>query len=285
MSGAQYNGVPSRIAIPASVNISSSSGPIITTVAAHGLTTGDQVDVIGHETNFLVNGTNTATVLGANTFSVPVVTSATGGPTGAVYPLTLGATFPLTANGDLADAAEFNVPYEAVGDRTAFLGTQIGGLKLVSYGEIANDVVPVAGTSWNQLNTSSTSWGPMPNILGSVFGVQQADVLQLFLSTTGYCNGPSGQYTVVSFGTVNYVPGGAGTPAKVPGSGVSVMCRTDIPFCYSTVTLASQIRMTTTGQCDIYLGVGASTAAAMQTNVIGDYFFQWFLWRTTALNQ
>lgn len=70
--------------ISAPVAITSSTGvnpSVVTTTAAHGLATGDTVEIVGHATNTAINGQWVATVLTTTTFSVPVlgIGAGTGG--------------------------------------------------------------------------------------------------------------------------------------------------------------------------------------------------------------
>jgi len=124
----QYNGIPDNLnsAVPAAtLNIASSTNTtpiVITTSTAHGLHSGDEVLVYGHQTNTNANGRWDVTALTSTTFSLNGSTpTAIGGATGLVQPLTLGPTYPIPADGDDFNANAFNGAYESLGDRTAFL--------------------------------------------------------------------------------------------------------------------------------------------------------------------
>jgi len=84
---------------PTATAITSSSvanPTVITTAAAHGLTTGDSVSIAGHTGSTPdINGTHTATVLSATTFSIPV--NVTVGGTGGTV------TGPLSGSGTGVD--------------------------------------------------------------------------------------------------------------------------------------------------------------------------------------
>lgn len=70
---------------PIAISSSTAANPaVVTTAAAHGLTTGDCVVIAGHATNTALNGGWTATVLTSTTFSIPVLGTAAGGATGTV---------------------------------------------------------------------------------------------------------------------------------------------------------------------------------------------------------
>lgn len=70
---------------PVAISGSTDANPVVvTTAAAHGLSTGDTVVVAEHLTNTAANGTWVATVLSSTTFSVPADGNGTGGATGTV---------------------------------------------------------------------------------------------------------------------------------------------------------------------------------------------------------
>lgn len=73
------NGVSTPIAISSSTAANPS---VITTAAAHGFSTGDQVTIAGHTTNTAVNGCWTVTSVTSTTFSVPVLGIGAGGASG-----------------------------------------------------------------------------------------------------------------------------------------------------------------------------------------------------------
>ncbi len=130
----QENGDSNNVTFPSPVNIQSSTNTnpiVIQTSSAHGLTTGDEVDVADHVTNTTANGVWRATVVDSTHFSVPVAGIATGGATGTVQSLALGSTFQIPSDGDDDKAASFNVAYEALADRTAKLAVMTGGYKTV----------------------------------------------------------------------------------------------------------------------------------------------------------
>lgn len=87
-----------RAITSASINSSTNATPIsITTVSAHGFSTGDTVCITGHSTNTNANGTWKITVTGSTTFTLNTsVGTATGGLTGTIYNIT-GKTVELTS--------------------------------------------------------------------------------------------------------------------------------------------------------------------------------------------
>jgi hypothetical protein len=72
-------------ASPVAITYSTAALPsVITTAAAHGLASGQIVEIAGHLVNTAVNGTWAVTVISTTTFSVPVAGSGIGGVSGTV---------------------------------------------------------------------------------------------------------------------------------------------------------------------------------------------------------
>lgn len=86
---------------------------VITTSAAHGLTSGNTITITGSDSTPTLNGTHVATVLSSTTLSVPVNVTVVGtagtiqGPPGAAVADTATATFDPP---DTAQDASFNFP-------------------------------------------------------------------------------------------------------------------------------------------------------------------------------
>jgi hypothetical protein len=128
----EYRGLPRNItAPPAAVNIASSTNAtpiVVTTSTPHGLSTGDAFMVSGHLVNTNANGIWIAgSSIGASTVQLyridgnPSVGNGIGAATGTVRSYELGG-FDIPEDAvDLRDASSVNVPFEANGDRTAFL--------------------------------------------------------------------------------------------------------------------------------------------------------------------
>ena len=99
-------------AVQAPVAIASSTAvnpSVITTAAAHGLTTGDVVEIAGHAVNTAANGTWPVTVIIATTFSVPVLGTGTGTATGTVVKQPPDADIQTAVNADFSDIAGVGV--------------------------------------------------------------------------------------------------------------------------------------------------------------------------------
>jgi hypothetical protein len=70
---------------PVSISSSTNANPsVITTAAAHGYSTGDVVEILGHAVNTNANGTWTITVLTTTTFSIPQPANGVGTTSGTV---------------------------------------------------------------------------------------------------------------------------------------------------------------------------------------------------------
>lgn len=89
------------IAMGSTINISSSTNAfpvVVTTAAAHGLSTGNAVRIQDHLTNTAINGWWEITVLTTTTFSVPVVGVGVGAASGRVARLPLDSDVQFTVN-------------------------------------------------------------------------------------------------------------------------------------------------------------------------------------------
>jgi hypothetical protein len=72
-------------AVPVLIASSTAAMPsVVTTAAAHGLTTGQTAEIANHLLNTSANGTWTVTEISSTTFSIPVPGNAVGGATGTV---------------------------------------------------------------------------------------------------------------------------------------------------------------------------------------------------------
>jgi len=169
---ANYNGIPSNIVIAPSLTVSGTSlGGTVTvaTSTAHGLSSGDAVDITGVQGNA---GTNVnavwtnVTVTGGATFTIPTASSGTYSGGGTVQPLTLGGTAAIPSPGDAGTAVSVDTMFKRLSDQTAFLGGATGVAKLAgrivwhasdpnfTQSWAARSVTAVANT-WYALNSSS----------------------------------------------------------------------------------------------------------------------------------
>jgi hypothetical protein len=160
-----YRGIPDNetwepASAPTIASSTDASPIVITTAAAHGLTDGDAVWIIGHAANVTANGVRIARVRTPTTFALLTPSTRTniagagagaGGATGTVVPLRWSAaeTVPDDA-ASLTTCAPINAPIEGALDRLAALA-----MNLVAGGEVGG--VVLARTS--PTNTLFTSWG------------------------------------------------------------------------------------------------------------------------------
>jgi hypothetical protein len=229
-----YSGIPGNTSgsLPAAKAIASSTAAnptVITTSAAHGLTTGQVVDVYGHELNLGANGQNVATVTGANTYSIPVnTTGATPGVnTGHVIGLYPGASTNIPADGDVRNAASVNVPFENVMDRSSWLALGLGASKVSVY-NFAN-YSDDTQADWDTFTFAANStWTPSDSntTIGTVNAypfINQGDLVfvEFDLSLSWTTAGSAGSVSAMQLGLYATMAGpGVAFPAlvQVPGS-------------------------------------------------------------------
>jgi len=127
-----YTGNPANITTPLVVSTftgvtgAAVTPIVITTPTNHLYATGDSVTVSGVTGNTAANGTFSIIVLSPTTFSLTGTTgngAYAGGGTSSDNSLT--PQFTLPSDGDAFNASAFNVPYQAIADRTQFLATRI----------------------------------------------------------------------------------------------------------------------------------------------------------------
>jgi hypothetical protein len=84
---------------PTLIASSTNANPIaVTTASAHGLTTGDVVEVAGHLVNTNANGVWTVTVTSTTALTLPNVGNGVGGATGSVMKMETDANVAFTVN-------------------------------------------------------------------------------------------------------------------------------------------------------------------------------------------
>lgn len=98
--------VSNAVGAPVAISSSTAANPsVITTAAAHGYSTGDQVTIAGHATNTAINGCWTITVASSTTFSVPALGTAAGGATGTAVKQPIDSDIQFTVNSVWDDIA------------------------------------------------------------------------------------------------------------------------------------------------------------------------------------
>lgn len=138
--GTTYNGKPGNESRLGALTVTGATNatPIeITTSAAHGLYTGDRVQIVGVRGNTAANGTWTITKTAASTFtlagSVGNGAWAAGGTQTATY-LGLMPRVTLPDDGvDLRSAAALNIPNEDAKDAQAYLAERVGSWRVVDW--------------------------------------------------------------------------------------------------------------------------------------------------------
>ena len=124
-----YTGNPANVTTPLAATVTGATNVapiVITTVANHLYATNDLVTVSGVTGNTAANGAWTIIVLSPTTFSLTGTTgngAYAGGGTCSDNSLT--PQFTLPSDGDAFNAAAFNVPYQAIADRTQFLALRV----------------------------------------------------------------------------------------------------------------------------------------------------------------
>jgi hypothetical protein len=305
-----YNGKNANVIVPAAVQIVSSTFDtpiVITTYTAHGLASGDTVNVYGHAGNFAANGEWAANVLSTTTFALyypsgtPSVGTGVGTTSGFVQSLALGATYPIPSDGDLDNAASVNGALEALGDRTAMLSAQIGKWReldtVAAYVSDATGIAKWAGHSafaaagayeWCQ----DSPLGTTP-ILELTNAFLVGDVAEVQLTSTADWGTTSSATFGVSL-ALGYVFYASGTPsgptARIPGSAcyVSPSQLTGVTTGASGVSLRGRVTNTVATNNSLAIFLMAMTNDPTPTQVfvalLGDYQASFTVARATSFS-
>lgn len=296
----QENGIPTNITLnfPASVSIASSTNAapiVVTTSVPHLMTSGDWCTIEEHAVNTVANGTFAVNVLSATTFQLLGTTgTGVGGATGIVQPLGLGPTFAIPADGvDNLAAASVNVPFNALADRTAFLGVSLGSMKLAHLLSFTRtdltigsyDTITVAATTtwtfgaviWNPTEIDGGGGGANFTMPSDQLYVDAS----INITTIGTAGTPIGQialwYAIVP-------PGGAVSFAVVPGSAKAISAIVGTTT-YSTINLAGIITPGNPGgQLRLRAGV-YDISGTMAVNLVGDVLIKAQQYRPTTMPQ
>jgi hypothetical protein len=93
-----------------SIASSTAANPsVVTTAAAHGLASGDWVEIAGHAVNTAANGIWPVTVILTTTFSIPVLGNGIGTATGTAVKQPPDADIQFAVNSDFSDIAGVGV--------------------------------------------------------------------------------------------------------------------------------------------------------------------------------
>jgi hypothetical protein len=296
--GTQYNGIPSRITLPGSVNISSMTGsgvnPIVANTASpHGLTTGDKVRLFDCIGNTAANGTWDCTVTGASQFTIPTTGNGTYSALlpGSVQPLTYGSTFQVISDGDLLSASNLNVAPEALGDRTALDIVSTGAWKLAATGSTGAESYTIA-TNYFTIVTPSSPAAPFAFDSNPIFtwsSLQLTDLVDFEFNCQPLTGALiPGDQLYLSVGATSFVPGSsAGTPTRIPNIGATVGS-VGCAEATAPVTIKGQFRPTVNGNTSFYAmaksnhGGGSVSVTVTLTTA---WSFRYRVWRPTGVPQ
>jgi hypothetical protein len=229
--GVAYNGLGGNIAPPASVAISNvtGTGPLeVTTGAAHGMLTGDEVDIFGVQGAVGANGSWIVTVIDATHYTLngssATAAYTTGGTSqSVVFSGNVGLN---PANGDALNASTWIPGMSCPQDRTSYLAARLGFCKLVSITKFINDNdnpatqiwtsnPPSAVSTWTIINGSAPAGYPV-----TVSDCQSGDIFEFdFAATISPSGNSSISFQKMAIMTAFYSPGGSPLFAKLPGSG------------------------------------------------------------------
>jgi hypothetical protein len=289
----QYNGQPSNVAASSQLTISSSTNAnpsVVQTSSAHGLSTGDWVDISGHALNAVINGVNPVTVIDSTHFSVPVAGTTNGVNTGLVSPLsTVPAGYSIPSDGDPDAAASVNTALELLGDRTARLFVETGAFKLVNLAPVSHSGV-TQQTVWLTASVSNAlGWSAFGSALQTV-NVNAGDWIEVDFSGTGQ-TAPDTTVGTIEFSLAfKITPPGAGPPtiAKITGSGQTVNVQTGSNGPVTPLRLQGSLtNVATTGVLAIFAAATADLGTTNTVNAfgIGDYTITVRVWRPTSVLQ
>lgn len=287
MAGTSYNGLPSNIAPPASVGIASStdaSPVVVQTSSAHGMKTGDWVDISGHQTNWAANGIWQVVVVDTTHFQLTGSTgNGVGGTTGTAQPLAFTGNVSLNpADGDPYDASTYVPGMSCLADRTSFLAKNLGAWKLSRIQTFAAN--SDSNTLWAQQVNVTNAWA-LPNSVPSFeINIVNGDFVDISMATTGVANG--GGASLCLFGIMSaFVPPGispTGLYSKLAGSNQGVSPSSNpVPLHLRGQTLFSG----SSGNLFISPGFYAIGSSGTSFSMQGDYTIIVYVWRQTGWSQ
>jgi hypothetical protein len=229
--GTQENGVVtnilSNLPTPKAIVSSTNTNPIFVTTAPHGMTNQDLVSINGHAGNTNANGVWVATVISSTTYTIPQTGNGVGGATGSSQSLAVGPTFTIPSDGvDDENAASVGVPFNALADRTAFLGYQLGYIKLAAHLETQLSVdTPLDWDGFTPSTMTDAAWNDLtgatvftPAALSPQGAIQANDILRFDLDVSCSYLETASHFSSVSIWYSVTPPGGADSYAIVPSS-------------------------------------------------------------------
>lgn len=291
---AAYNGQPGSIlgSLPAKINISSSTSvtgsPIVLqTASPHGMTSGDYVDVQGHNTNIFANGRWPISVV--DTTHVLLVgslgfTGDAGGATGTVCSLGIGPTFAVPSSGDNRNAASVGPGLKnGAGDRSALLALQVGQYKQLK--PQAQDVEDTTGQAQWLGFASFVTQGVWTQIhsFNNITGLEPGDILDVDLSLGGIVASSSNLLYLALWITTNN--GSAGTTNAIPGSSKYVGTAGTTAATAISTTLTGRVTLTNSDESNynvvLYGMTQSGSPGGVTVSFIGDYLLRHNIYRPT----
>jgi hypothetical protein len=296
--GSQYNGISNNESAtpPAAVNIVSSTNasPIVVDATAHGLTTGDWVQVVSHQTNNAANGKWSVVVVDANHVQLAGSTgNGVGGATGTIQSLVFGATYQIPSDGDARSAASVNVALEALGDRTAFALTNFGSYKLLSLwgtqtDENTENVDWLAGAGATNPIGAASTWTSIAGIASPPAGILAAgDVIdcEFSFSIQWADSGTTTEGFLLALGAGFSVAGSLpGSSTKIAGSG-QVVPVAQINTTRTGMVLRGRVTVPANVQtCELFLYAYTRNATPHDISFTapGDFAMVGHIWRPTS---
>lgn len=292
------NGLPQNVItyLPTPMNIQSSGAYAagVTAVVVSGTipastTTGDWVDIQGHQVDTSVNGIWPITVLDNTTFTIPVASIGAGTATGTVNLLSTGTTMAVPSDGvDSEDAASVNGPFEALADRTAWLMLQTGAYKLAALQSVAFSNDSVGSSNFTAIAGAANTWGSVgvtgaPSGYPLIVPVVNGDILEVNAFGVAAPLFAAGLTQLrVGIGFETYVPGGAaGAYTKLVG--VPLQCSSTNsplqPFSMSACIFAGGSTIIRISFGFLWSGTGV---ASSPLQIYNDCGFVAKLWRATG---
>jgi hypothetical protein len=262
---------------------------VINTATPHGLTTGDTVEISGHQINLAANGQQTVTVTSGSQFNIPGTGTAPGGATGTVRPLTFGSSFSIPSTGDLISAANNNIAPESLADRTSLLLLSTGNPKLAQLffqpQTDANIITAFPLLNFWTVTIGGIGWTNASSSLSTVQNVQRTDLLEIrfngYVTSAGFASGSQ----FLSLAYSSYAPGVAPpSPTRIGGSGFSMGQLTSSSSIDVTLSGIIPYFTLTTGSVDIWLQ-GASTGGNGTIDIAKESTLTVKVWRPVFPNQ
>jgi hypothetical protein len=286
------SGAGRRVAIVSSTNAS----PIVIHATAHGMLTGDSIEVEGHATNTAANGQWQATKVDADHLALNGSTgNGVGGATGYITDFQLQPAVMIPAPGDAASMVTLGPVLEGNANPAPFLYRRLGKWRLYNeYSLLAGAIVPplysspwsvnagfqgqstavaLASSTLTFESASSTPSGPAPAFL-------EGDLLRFSTSFTAFGNnkaGPNHTMIQIGFGLVQsgtLFPSGGSVVADFsdPGSTFTTHAAPVSVCGYYHIAAAGGLTLPTTAlSFCIWAVVDYTSAVAFDLDLIGPW--------------